>query len=68
MDQSIKKMDLLSACQIVEGDVEASDEDIQAAWQYLYDRKAYNFLQGWYGRSMAAMLDSGYIVDQGVEA
>lgn len=67
MDQDIKKMDIGTACMIAEGVQQASEEDHQRAWQYLFDQKAYLWLQGWYGRTMSDMLEAGYIVNHNVE-
>jgi hypothetical protein len=58
-------MNMFRACSIAEGfcgGEDASEEEQQAAWQWLYDQKAYLHLQGWYGRTMQRMLEDGYIV------
>lgn len=62
--ESYKKMNTYHACEIAEGfgsGENASDEESQVAWQYLYDNKAYQFLQGWYGRTMESLLNQGLI-------
>jgi hypothetical protein len=59
-----KGMDMFKACSIAEGfcgGEDASDDEKQAAWQWLYDQKAYMHLQGWYGRTMRDLLEQGLI-------
>lgn len=59
---ALSLMTLLDAIEIVESDEGANDPiKHQAAWQYIYESGAYRSLQGWYGRNVAAMLESGYI-------
>jgi len=38
-----------------------SDEQVLAAWQYIYDKCIYHTLQGFFGRTIARMLVSGEI-------
>lgn len=53
---------LFDAVSIIEDNAdETTSEQIRAAWQYIYESGAYRQLQGWYGRNVAAMLESGYI-------
>lgn len=56
-------MDIYTACSIVEGfsGREHTEKEMEAAWQYLYDIKAYRWLQGWYGRTMQSLLEDGLI-------
>lgn len=60
-------MNMFKACSIAEGfcgGEDATEEEKQAAWQWLYDQKAYLTLQGWYGRTMRDMLEDGYITQK----
>lgn len=52
-------MDDLTAIQIVEGEIKASDVDYACAWQHLIDSGLVNQLQGWYGRQAYARIQSG---------
>lgn len=57
-------MDSYTACSIAEGfcgGEGASEKDQLIAWQYIKDRGIYKNLQGFYGRTVAALLDIGYI-------
>jgi hypothetical protein len=51
------------ACACVEGfDGEEHDEEtIISAWQYIYDKGLHRTLQGWYGRTLASLIEAGYI-------
>lgn len=51
------------ACSVAEGfcNDEASEEEEAAAWQYISDTGIWRQLQGWYGRGVMSLLDSGII-------
>ena len=63
MKEEFRITDTYHACSIVEGfdGEEHTQEEELAAWQYLYDAKAYKWLQGWYGRSMRDLIQAGLI-------
>lgn len=50
------------ACACVEGfdGQDHTDDEIISAWQYLIDTGICWSLQGWYGRTAAALIDSGH--------
>lgn len=52
------------ACSIAEGfsDGEPTEEDLNAAWQWLVDTGTCWHLQGWYGRSAMDLIESGTIM------
>lgn len=54
-------MNGLRAIRLVEGDVVAEEDEILEAWQYLVDTGMAWQLQGWYGRTAAALISQGYI-------
>lgn len=58
------KWDAYSACACAEGfDGEESSEEKQlSAWQYIYDSGLYKSLQGFYGRAVQALLESGQLL------
>lgn len=59
-----KNMNSFQACSIAEGfcgGEDATENEQQVAWQWLYDNKFYLVLQGWYGRNMEYMLAEGII-------
>lgn len=59
-----KKMNTYHACEIAEGfgsGENPTEAEQKAAWQFLYDNKAYQWLQGFYGRAMRDMIESGFI-------
>ena len=53
--------DTYRACSIVEGfsGEDHSEEERLEAWQYLIDTGACWTLQGWYGRTAAALIQAG---------
>jgi hypothetical protein len=54
--------DNYTAVGIAEGFVEAeSEEQVIAAWQYIYDTGLYRSLQGFFGRTVHALLEQGVI-------
>jgi hypothetical protein len=59
----VKELTPYIACSIVEGfdgGTDASPEDQLAAWQYLIDTGVVWQLQGWYGRTAAALIEFGH--------
>jgi hypothetical protein len=42
----------------------ASEEEQLAAFQYIYDKKLYLTLQGWYGRTCKHLLEAGLIQER----
>jgi hypothetical protein len=56
-----KKWTHYSACACVEGfdDQQHTMAETTSAWQYLIDTGACWTLQGWYGRTAQALIDSG---------
>lgn len=63
-DKAYDTMDMFKACSIAEGfcgGEDATQDEQRAAWQWLYDQKAYLHLQGWYGRTMRDMIEDGFI-------
>lgn len=59
-----KEMDLVEATFIAEGVTEAKDEqEFLAAWQRLIDSGLCWKLQGWFGRTAAALIDAGHCHD-----
>ncbi len=55
-------MDSYTAVGLAEGFVEAENEEqVIAAWQYIYDKKLYLNLQGWFGRTVKDLINAGYI-------
>jgi hypothetical protein len=55
-------MDSYTATGIAEGFVEAeSEEQVAEAWQYLVDTGLAWTLQGWFGRTAAQLIESGFI-------
>ncbi len=59
MDNDMK-MDSITATLIAEYVIEASEEDVEKAWQFLIDTGIAWQLQGWYGRTARAMIDAGF--------
>lgn len=59
-----KTMTLYHACEIIEGfgsDQNPTEEEQLTAWQYISDTGAYRQLQGFYGRTVYALRESGII-------
>lgn len=62
-----KLLDLLTACLVVEGCarpdyIPEDDADGEyTCWQYIHDQGGEYFLQGFYGRSIANLLEAGVI-------
>lgn len=55
-------MDTFTATMIAEGVEEAeSEEQYLAAWQHLVDTGTCWKLQGWFGRTAAALIEAGHI-------
>ena len=56
------KFDAYTAVGIAEGFVESnSEEEVIAAWQYIYDNNLWQGLQGWFGRTVNDLLQEGII-------
>lgn len=56
------------ACAYGEGFSEgflASKNDIMRAWSYIAGKKLYRGLQGWYGRTVAGMIEAGIMKPNG---
>lgn len=60
-------MTTYDACSIVEGfcGYEPTQEEQLQAWAHLIKTKAAWSLQGWYGRNAAAIIEAGYIDQEG---
>lgn len=57
------KFNMFTAVGMAEGFVEAeSQEQILAAWQYIYDNDIWMGLQGWFGRTVRDLLEQGLII------
>jgi hypothetical protein len=55
-------MDTFTATGLAEGFIEAeSEEQVIEAWQFLHDTGTAYTLQGWFGRTAAAMVEQGII-------
>ena len=56
------KLDAYTAVGLAEGFIESnSEEEIIAAWQYIYDNDLWQTLQGWFGRTVNDLLKQGII-------
>lgn len=56
------KLDAYTAVGLAEGFIESnSEEEIIAAWQYIYDNDLWQGLQGWFGRTVNDLLKQGII-------
>jgi hypothetical protein len=61
------KMDNYTAVGIAEGFIDAeSEEQVLQAWQHLVDTGMAWKLQGWFGRTAAALIEQGHINAKGV--
>jgi hypothetical protein len=59
-----KEMTRYNACACAEGfcgGESASEEEVLAAWQYIWDTGLWRSLQGWYGRTVHDLIDEGII-------
>lgn len=59
-----KKLNTYLAVAIAEGFCEgegATEEQQLIAWQYIWDKKLWQSLQGWFGRSCKNLLEQGLI-------
>jgi hypothetical protein len=55
-------MDIFTAAQIAEGiEQPESEEQYLEAWQFLVDEGIALQLQGWFGRTAAALIENGFI-------
>jgi hypothetical protein len=56
------KLDVYTAVGLAEGFIESnSEEEVIAAWQYIYDNDLWQGLQGWFGRTVNDLLKQGII-------
>ena len=56
------KLDAYTAVGLAEGFIESnSEEEVIAAWQYIYDNDLWQTLQGWFGRTVNDLLKKGII-------
>lgn len=56
------ELDNYTAVGLAEGFIEAeSEEQVIEAWQYIYDTGLYLTLQGFFGRTVHALLENGVI-------
>lgn len=51
--------DCFTACMMIEGELPATDTELDDAWQYLIDTDIVWQLQGWYGRTAMERLTRG---------
>lgn len=54
-------MDNYTAVGLAEGFIEGTEEEVIAAWQHLVDTGMAWTLQGWFGRTAAALIEQGVI-------
>jgi hypothetical protein len=59
MSNDTKPMDDTRAILIAEGEIEADDETVVAAWQHLIDTGMCWRLQGWFGRAATNLIEQG---------
>lgn len=58
-----KNLDSYNAIGIAEGFVESNNEnEVIAAWQYIWDKSLWKGLQGFFGRTVHNLLDQGLIL------
>lgn len=55
------KMDNYRATGLAEGFIEGDEDEQRAAWQHLVDTGLAWRLQGWFGRTAAALIQAGEI-------
>ena len=53
-------MDTFEAVMMIEGDAEATPEQLLSAWQLLIDTGTAWTLQGFYGRTAHALIEQGF--------
>lgn len=58
----LKKQDTASAVFIAEGIVTDEPAAVVAAWQFISDAKTHRSLQGFFGRTVASLLEQGVII------
>jgi len=51
----------IEAVLIADGQVEADEPEVRAAWQHLEDTGLGYRLQGWFGRRLTALIEAGYV-------
>ena len=56
-----KSLDPYSACMYAESEETPPEEQIMVVWQYISDNRLQNSLQGYYGRTVARLLNEGLI-------
>lgn len=49
------------ACETVEWSEDATEQEQIIAWQYIADKKLWQGLQGWYGRTVHQLKETGII-------
>jgi len=54
-------MNIYDAVGIAEGFIEAPEDEIIQAWQYLHDSGLAYQLQGWFGRTAQQLINEGII-------
>jgi hypothetical protein len=54
-------MDSYTAVGLAEGFIEGTEEEVIEAWQYLHDTGMAYQLQGFFGRTAQALIESGVI-------
>ena len=56
------ELNAYTAVGLAEGFIESnSEEEVIAAWQYIYDNNLWQGLQGWFGRTVNDLLQEGII-------
>lgn len=56
-------MTTFDAVGIAEGFIEADEDQVIEAWQYLHDSRIAYQLQGWFGRTAQSLIEQGVIND-----
>lgn len=60
MNKNSPNLDTFTAVGLAEGFIQAeSEEEVIQAWQYLIDTGLVWTLQGWFGRTAAALIERG---------